>query len=112
MTILRIRRLTALIALLFACAPRAFAQDKPNIVLIVTDDLGYGDVSSYGATGPASPFRGQDNHGSARRRHSRSVLVSGRGAGHARSSETHGQHVGDLHQRSQLLTRRSALGLA
>jgi arylsulfatase A-like enzyme len=55
MTIPRIRRLTALIALVFACAPRVFAQDKPNIVLIVTDDLGYGDVSSYGATALQTP---------------------------------------------------------
>jgi hypothetical protein len=38
MTILRIRRLTALIALVFACAPRVFAQDKPNIVLITDSD--------------------------------------------------------------------------
>src|SRR5262245_60320932 len=48
-------RLVALIAVVFACAPRAFAQDKPNIVLIMTDDLGYGDVSSYGATALQTP---------------------------------------------------------
>src|SRR5262245_2361334 len=48
-------RLVALIAVVFACAPRAFAQDKPNIVLIMTDDLGYGDVSAYGATALTTP---------------------------------------------------------
>ena len=31
------------------------AQDKPNVIFIYADDLGYGDVSSYGATKISTP---------------------------------------------------------
>ncbi len=31
------------------------AGDKPNVILIYADDLGYGDLSSYGATKVQTP---------------------------------------------------------
>jgi arylsulfatase A len=48
-------RLLAL-ALLAAIAPLSLvAAEKPNVIVIMADDLGYGDVSAYGATAFKTP---------------------------------------------------------
>ncbi|HSI32842.1 MAG: arylsulfatase [Phycisphaerae bacterium] len=46
-------RLPSLLALLLALP--ALAADKPNVVLIYADDIGYGDLSCYGATKVKTP---------------------------------------------------------
>ena len=44
----------SVIALLLSSLP-AGAAPKPNVILILADDLGYGDLSSYGATDLKTP---------------------------------------------------------
>jgi arylsulfatase A-like enzyme len=51
------RTVAVVIAMLAVCAAPAGAQvpSKPNVVLIVTDDVGYGDIGSYGAPDVKTP---------------------------------------------------------
>jgi arylsulfatase A len=48
-------RLAVVAALALAWAAPASAQSKPNVVLIVMDDVGYGDYGSYGAPDIKTP---------------------------------------------------------
>ena len=42
--------------ILMVCSPALAAElDQPNIVLIYGDDIGYGDLGCYGATGIPTP---------------------------------------------------------
>ena len=49
------RFLVILFAILVLYSGRTFAADKPNIVFIYADDIGYGDLGCYGATRVKTP---------------------------------------------------------
>ena len=41
-------QILALCVLLLACVATVVAGEKPNVILIITDDQGYGDISAHG----------------------------------------------------------------
>src|SRR5829696_3702659 len=58
----------AILSILLALAPLpAFAQRRPNVVLIYADDLGYGDVSAYAAGLPRRSWQKSGAEAGARR---------------------------------------------
>ena len=71
-----------------------FSQTKPNIIYILADDLGYGDIGCYGQTVIRTPhLDSMASRGMRFTRHyagapvcapSRAVLMTGRDIGHAR----------------------------
>jgi len=46
----------ALMVAAFAALPASARQNKPNVVFILADNVGYGDLGPYGGGEPATPF--------------------------------------------------------
>jgi arylsulfatase A-like enzyme len=79
--------------LLLGCLPAALAQEKPNLIYILADDLGYGDLGSYGQKTIQTPHLDRMAQEGLRFTHfyagstvcgpSRCCLMTGKHTGHA-----------------------------
>ena len=49
------KTILGILLILFSLLVQGFAADKPNVIIIFIDDMGYGDVGFNGATGPKTP---------------------------------------------------------
>ncbi|MHB8897312.1 MAG: arylsulfatase [Thermoguttaceae bacterium] len=88
------RPVVALLACLFALASQVLGADKPNLIWIMADDLGYGDLGCYGQKTIQTPRLDRMAAEGMRFSHfyagatvcapSRSVLMTGQHHGHTR----------------------------
>ena len=93
------------LSLLLALALPCFATEKPNVILILADDLGYGDLGCYGQQLIQTPYLDrmasegmrftQFYAGSTVCAPSRAVLMTGRHTGHVSARQRGREELDD-----------------